>query len=202
MRYGKKKTVDTIVMKKRDKVSYIAIHVGRDALVFLVSLAFAYLIIDANLIHRAGEFLGPWSVVAILIVGFFFTSVLTVAPAAVALGEFSQDMPLLLVAGVGALGSVLADLIIFRLFRDHVADDIRALLYAGGVRKLSVLRRSKLMRRTLSVLGALIIASPLPDEIGIALMGASRMKPQTFIMVAYAMNALGILLVGLAARAI
>lgn len=202
MRYGKKKTVDTIVMKKRDKVSYIAIHVGRDALVFLVSLAFAYLIIDANLIHRAVEFLGPWSVVAILIVGFFFTSVLTVAPAAVALGEFSQDMPLLLVAGVGALGSVLADLIIFRLFRDHVADDIRALLYAGGVRKLSTLRRSKLMRRTLSVLGALIIASPFPDEIGIALMGASRMKPQTFIMVAYAMNALGILLVGLAARAI
>lgn len=199
---ARKRIVDGTVMKRRDKVRYIAVHVGRDALVFLASLAFAYLIIDANLIHRAVTFLGPWSTVAILFVGFFFTSVLTVAPAAVALGQFSQDMPLVLVAGVGALGAVLADLVLYRLFRDHVADDIRALLYAGGLRKLSALKRSKFMRRTLSVIGALIIASPFPDELGIALMGASRMKPKTFMLVAYAMNALGIVLVGLAARAI
>jgi hypothetical protein len=41
-------------------------------------------------------------------------------------------------------------------------------------------------------LGALIIASPLPDEFGLALMGISRMRALVLMPISFVMNALGI----------
>ena len=44
------------------------------------------------------------------------------------------------------------------------------------------------------MLGAAIIASPLPDEIGLSLMGMSKTRVAVLIPVSFAMNALGICL--------
>jgi hypothetical protein len=44
----------------------------------------------------------------------------------------------------------------------------------------------------LPVLGAFIIASPFPDEIGIGLMGISRMKTWQFLLLAFVLNSTGI----------
>ena len=43
--------------------------------------------------------------------------------------------------------------------------------------------------------GAIIIASPLPDELGLAMMGLSRVPIAAFIPISYTMNFLGILLI-------
>jgi hypothetical protein len=48
--------------------------------------------------------------------------------------------------------------------------------------------------------GGLVIASPLPDELGISLLGLSRVRIRWFVVVSYAFNFLGILLIALAAR--
>lgn len=189
-------------MKKRNinHLGHQIFHISRDLLIFFMSIVLAVCIVRGGYIHEVDSLLGSWSILAVFITGFFFTSVLTVAPAAAALGEFSQDMSLALVALVGALGAVLADVVLFRVLRDHVAEDLREIMKSTGVGGMRALRRSPLARRALSVLGALIIASPLPDELGIALMGASRMNQRTFVLIAYAMNVLGVVLVGLAAR--
>ena len=186
-----------IVHRRPPHISY---HVGRDLLVFAVSLVFAYLIIESDIVPYLAQELGRWSLLAVFVSGFFFTSMVTVAPAAVALAEFAQTLPLIQVAALGAAGSVLADLILFRLVRDHVAADISFLLKHSGLKRLKALHQTRLTRRTLSVLGALFIISPLPDEIGVALMGGSRMSTGRFILIAYVMHFFGIALIGAVAR--
>jgi hypothetical protein len=44
------------------------------------------------------------------------------------------------------------------------------------------------------ILGALIIASPLPDEFGLALLGLSRTRISILIPVSFIMNFLGVYL--------
>jgi hypothetical protein len=50
--------------------------------------------------------------------------------------------------------------------------------------------------------GGLIMASPLPDEVGISLMGMSKIKVPWFVTLSFVFNFIGIVLIGLAARAL
>jgi hypothetical protein len=50
--------------------------------------------------------------------------------------------------------------------------------------------------------GGLIIASPLPDELGISVWGFSKLKTAWFIPLSFFCNFVGILLIGAVARAI
>ena len=48
---------------------------------------------------------------------------------------------------------------------------------------------------TLPVLGAVIIASPLPDEMGVGLMGISKLKTSQFILLSFVLNSIGIFII-------
>src|SRR3990167_7131268 len=51
-------------------------------------------------------------------------------------------------------------------------------------------------------LGAVIIASPLPDELGLIMMGLSHIRTATFIVLSFMMNAAGIFAIATAAQAL
>jgi hypothetical protein len=58
------------------------------------------------------------------------------------------------------------------------------------------------MRSVRNTLGFLIIASPLPDEIGVALISMTRMDETTFRTLDFAANAFGIYVLAIAATAV
>ncbi|MDO8617415.1 MAG: hypothetical protein Q7N87_00765 [Candidatus Uhrbacteria bacterium] len=135
------------------------------------------------------------------IAGMFFTSVFTTVPAMVALGETAQlSQSVLLVAIFGGLGALCGDLIIFRFMRDRFGEDILRLIRNSGNGKLRSVIRLKSFRWLTFFLGALIIASPLPDELGLTMMGFSKTKTSLFIPVSFIFNFLGILVIGLVAK--
>lgn len=135
--------------------------------------------------------------------GLFFTSVFTTAPAMVALGEIAQAGSVLTTAALGALGAVIGDLLIFAFVRDQLSEHLMEHLKASeGWTRFMVLIRTRSFRLVSLFIGGLIIASPFPDELGISLMGFSKLKTAWFIPLSYAFNFIGILLIGLAARAI
>ena len=102
-------------------------------------------------------------------------------------------------AGVGGLGAVLGDLILFGLVRHSMREDVEHLVSLPRYRRFFAIFHRRMFRWILPFVGALIIASPFPDELGIALMGVTRMKPLTLIGISYVMNAIGIAIIGLAA---
>ena len=58
------------------------------------------------------------------------------------------------------------------------------------------------LRGLLFLLGGLIIASPLPDELGISLFGFSKAKTSWFVPLSFTFNFIGIVLIGLVAQAV
>lgn len=137
------------------------------------------------------------------IAGIFFTSIFTVAPAAVTLGEIAQEYPIFLTAFAGAGGAVVGDLLIFKFVKDRFSEHLMQLIgIQGGSRRVKRLLKIRAFRWLTFLVGGLIIASPLPDELGVALLGFSKMKMSGFIAIAFIFNFMGIILVGIAARSL
>ncbi len=135
------------------------------------------------------------------IAGVFFTSIFTMAPAMVALGQIAQHNSIWVTAFFGGLGAVVGDLIIFRFVRDKLSEHLSQLLQEKGISKrIKAIFEVKLFRWLTFLLGALIIASPLPDELGISLLGFSKMRTSWFIPLSFIANFGGILLIGFVAK--
>ena len=136
------------------------------------------------------------------IAGILFVSVFTAAPAAVALVEIARSNSVITVAILGGLGALIGDLIIFRFVKDRVSEHFSYLIKASKTERIVSIFKLKLFRWMIPFFGALIIASPLPDEIGVTILGLSKMKSSYFTLLSFLLNSAGILIIGLIARAL
>jgi len=92
-------------------------------------------------------------------------------------------------------GALLGDMIIFLFVKNKVSDDISP-IYEHFLTKnhLKKLVHTKYFSWTLPVIGALIIASPFPDELGVSLMGLSDVPIQKFLLVSFLSHSFGMFL--------
>lgn len=146
---------------------------------------------------RELEFLGSF------IAGLFFTSIFTTAPAIATLGEIAQVNSLFWTATLGAAGAVVGDLIIFRFVKDRFSPHLMDLIqHPRGLRRLRAVFKQQSFRWLTFVIGGMIIASPLPDELGVSILGFSKLRLSWFVPVSFFFNFLGIVLIGLVARSL
>lgn len=177
-------------------------HLRTDLLIIAVSVAIAVILLATGALHTLLTSTEESRLLGSLVAGFFFTSVFTTAPAMIALGEISTTGSIITTALLGGLGATFGDLILFRFVRDRLGDDIRYLAKLTGVRRYTAIFRSHLFHRFVPMLGALVIASPLPDELGLLMMGIPKMQMRHFLPLAFVMNTLGIIVIGLVANAV
>ena len=160
-----------------------------------VSILIAWFLISSGTLSRFLLETDTGMIFESFVIGIFFTSAFTLAPAAVFLGELSQHVSPWVVALFGALGAMCGDIVLFLFIRDRLAGDIKALFPKRAVRHFLNSFHLGFWKWFAPVLGALIIASPLPDEFGLSLLGLSRTRLAVLMPVAFVMNFLGILLV-------
>ncbi len=166
------------------------------ALIFL-SLVCAVFLIKTPLVGhifsatKGREFVGSF------IGGIFFTSIFTAAPATVVLGEIASENSPYWTAFFGACGALVGDYLIFRLVRDSLSEHMHYAFRSIKKNRFIATLKIRKFGWFSSIIGAIIIASPLPDEIGLTLMGLSKVKTSTFIPLSFALNFVGILLIGL-----
>lgn len=176
------------------------IHLARDLIVIASSIFLGIWFAQSGILEELLLASQGIKFLEIFIAGSLFTSAFTTVPAMVALGGLAQVEPIFSVALVGGLGAVIGDYIIFRFVRDSVAEDLEYLVRLASTERFLGIFKRRLFRFFVPLLGALVIASPLPDELGIALLGLSRTKTAFFIPISFCFNFLGILAVGLIAR--
>lgn len=179
-----------------------ATHVMRDLGIVALSVAVAVLFVRTGLIAELLALASGFKLISGFIAGMLFVSIFTLAPAAAVLIELFRANSLLDVAFTAGLGGLIGDWLMFRFLRDRVADDLGYLVRHSGFRRLLAVFRLKCFRWLTPLIGALIVVSPLPDEIGLALMGFSRLSTALFLPLSFALNFLGILAVGLIVRAV
>jgi hypothetical protein len=111
-----------------------------------------------------------------------------------------------LAAFIGGLGGLAMDMLIFEAARLSLHDELKRLaskgLFRHAMRLLHHERVSESLRTyILWGFAGLIIASPLPDEIGLTMLsGVATIHPRKLAVVCFALDVLGVLAVLLIAR--
>ena len=139
--------------------------------------------------------LGTLGYLGAFLAGALFVSTFTVTTGILILFTLAQNFHPLEIAILAGLGAVLGDLIIFHLVKDHLMGEMKSIYNNLGGKHLSKLLHTKYFNWTLPMIGAIIIASPLPDELGVSLMGIAKMKTYQFVFISFLLNAIGIFLV-------
>ncbi len=171
-------------------------HLIQDLLVIVASIIVAIFFVRTGLVNNFVLSLSDRSWLGAVLGGIFFTSVFTVAPSVVLLKELALILPLSTLAVFGGLGAVLGDYIIFLFARGRIAKDFAYLSSSSKKYKFFLIFKTKLFNFLFPLVGALIVASPLPDEVGVAMMGLSKIKLRYFFIISFVLNSLGILLIG------
>lgn len=131
--------------------------------------------------------------------GLFFVYGFTAAPATAILLILGKSENIILVGLVAGLGALLGDFIIFRLIQHSFADEIeRVTRWQFWLHFIRFSERTpeKIKKYVTPVLAGFIIASPLPDEIGVSLLAASgKISTPQFAKMAYLLNTAGIFVV-------
>lgn len=176
-------------------------HLGKNIVIVLAGVLVAVLLDATGVFDSILEITAEGRLISSFIAGLFFTSFLTTAPAILALGKIgAASTSLLPVALIGGLGALIGDLLIFSLVKNEIANDARNIICHSASKRIAGICTGRIFRFLTPVLGALIIASPIPDEVGLSLLGFSRVPLKIFIPLSYIMNTLGILAIGATAR--
>ena len=124
--------------------------------------------------------------------GIMFASAFTVASGTIILLSLAHFLPIWQIAITAGFGAIITNYFIFRFVRDDLSREIKDVYALFGNRHLTTLLHTKYFHWFMPLLGALIIASPLPDELGVSLLGISKMSQKEFIFLSFILNTLGI----------
>lgn len=167
----------------------------KNTTLLVLSLGALFLLADTEVAHALIREIGTYGYVGATITGMFFVSTFTVAPASLVLFHLAQEFNPILIASFAGAGAVVGDLLIFRFLKDGVFDEMSPLVQKLGGSHLSILFRTPYFAWLIPVVGAFIIASPFPDEIGIGMLGLTKIAWWQFALLAFVLNALGIFLI-------
>lgn len=125
--------------------------------------------------------------------GVLYVSTFTAAIGALLLISMTETVPIIPLCLLAGLGGLVGDMIIFRFIRSSVQSELHRLYYAFGGKFITrIFKKNKPLSWILPILGAIIIASPLPDEVGVSMLGVSQIRTVHFTIMAFSLNAMGV----------
>lgn len=161
-----------------------------------ISIILALFLLRIEGFHNFLFNLGNFGYIGAFIGGLLYVSTFTVSIGSVILIVLAQKLNPVEIGLLGGLGGVIGDFVIFRFIRNRgFVNEVKHLFQYLGGDKITHLIHTKYFSWTLPVIGALIIASPFPDEFGISLMGISRMKTSQFILLSFILDTVGVFLI-------
>lgn len=146
--------------------------------------------------------LGNWGYIGAFFGGVLFVSTFTAATGAVILLILAERISPIEIGILAGLGGMVGDFTIFRFVKDGLLSEIIPIYNRLGGGRLTRMLRTKYFRWILLIIGAIIIASPFPDEIGVSLMGITKINTYQFLLLAFVLDTVGVFLFIVVARTI
>lgn len=175
-------------MKKKQKDKFV-----RDLILVVFSILIAGILIKTGSIDAFLHLFKSSYILTAFVAGILFTSIFTTAIGSAAFLVLGVDGFNPVVVGfVGGLGAMTGDMIIFKFVRNDIKADISYLFRLKKRKWFQSLADIPLMRYILPVFGGIVFASPIPDEIGVALLSVSHLSTRYFSLISFLFNAVGI----------
>lgn len=163
--------------------------------IFILSLSFAWWLIKSGYLQGLVDTILPLRFVSEIIAGVLYTSFLTSPISVAMLIVLAQENNPVITALLAGLGAVIGDFIIVKLFREKVSSSLTAFVKHLPMQTINWFFNRFRLGFLLPLLGAIIIASPLPDELGLMMLGVSKLKYREIALLSYILNTAGILLI-------
>jgi hypothetical protein len=145
------------------------------------------------------EFLISSGYLGIFFGGFFYAYAFTSASATAVLLVLAKEYNLLFAVLIGGLGALLSDLLIFKIVRFSFIDEIDELKkerFIGIIKKEEKKLFGHYYKHVFPVFAGFLIASPLPTEIGVAMMASmKKISVAKFMVIAYLLHSFGIFII-------
>lgn len=172
-------------------------------LLLIFTFVLAYLIFRNRESVMLKNFLLSSGYFGAFLTGLGFSYGFTSAPATAIFLILAKQQNILLSGFIGGLGALFSDLIIFKFVRYSFSDEIEKLSKEKPIKVLNHKIKGKLKEYLLTALAGFIIASPLPDEVGVSLLAVSKsISTKFFSLFSYIMNTAGIFVILFVGRAI
>ncbi len=168
-----------------------------------ISFVFAFFLGRYEPFHEFLLSLGGFGYLGAFIAGMMFVSTFGFATGAVMLLVLAEKLNAFELALIAGAGGVLGDFMIFRFVKDKLIDEVKP-IYDSLDHKhhLEKILHTKHFRWMLPVIGSAIIASPIPDELGVSLLGIAKMKTWEFLMLAFVLDFASVFIILLASTII
>lgn len=168
----------------------------KNSVLALLSVALAVFLYSYEPLHQYLFKLSSLGYIGAFLSGILFVWTFTAATGALMLLILAETLSPIEIGLIAGLGAITGDLFIFRFVKDGLAGEINDIYnHIDHKKHLKKLFHSKYFSWTLPVIGAIIIASPLPDELGVSLISISKMSTFKFVILSYFLNSIGIFLI-------
>jgi hypothetical protein len=174
----------------------------KNTTLLVLSLVLFFYFIEVPALQKFIKTIGSLGYLGSFITGILFVSTFTVAPASAILFDIAKILNPYLAALCAGLGAVVGDYILFRYLQDRVFKELKPLFEKHGRSIFGFIFATPFFAWLIPIIGAIIIASPFPDEVGISLMGLSRIKKWQFILITFLLNSIGIFVIITIANAV
>ncbi len=165
-------------------------------LLLITTFLIAYLLFYEKTYSPFHDFLISLGYIGTFLAGIFFVYGFTAAPATAILLILAKEQNIFLAGFIGGFGALVGDLIIFNFVRYSLDDEIKKLSKEKIVLYISHKTPNIFKKYLVPVIAGFIIASPLPDEIGVSLLAASRtISIKIFSVISYILNTAGIFVI-------
>lgn len=162
-------------------------------LLLFITFLIAYLLFNGRTNPKLHLFILSLGFFGTFLTGILFTYGFTAAPATAIFLILAKEQNIFLAGLIGGLGALLGDLFIFNFIRYSFNDEVRKLYRERLVMYVNSKTPNLIKRYLLPVVAGFIIASPLPDEIGVTMLAASRsISVKIFSVISYVLNTAGI----------
>lgn len=167
----------------------------RNTALLALSVIILILFADHAIVRGIISSIAGLGLLGVFFAGMFYVSTFTIVPATILLAALANNYGFWETTLVATLGSIVGDYLIFRFIKDTVIEEISPLLETIAKEKhIYTLFHSPLFAWLLPVLGAAVIASPFPDELGLSILGISKMGNKKFLLLVSVLDFVGIAL--------
>jgi hypothetical protein len=150
------------------------------------------LLLDTAIVQGLLEQIVDLGYLGMLLTGVLFVSFFTAAPAIALFLAFADSYNPIVISLIGGFGAMIGDYVILRFAEDKIGRELKPvakkLKLIGFINTL----HKKRYKPITATIGSIIVASPLPDEAGIALLGLSHISTAKLLIVTYLLNSAGI----------
>ena len=171
-------------------------HKNKNLVLFLLGITLAFTLIRLPFFTDVILRLGELKYVGAFLGGLMFVSTFTLPLGVMVLLTLTKALPLGMLILFASLGAVAGDMVAFKFIKTRIKSDVEPLYQEieslVGKNHIKKIIHTKYFAWTLPVIGAFIMASPLPDELGVSLMGLSNMSARKFAVISWFSHTIGI----------